>query len=214
MFQVSAACDRSGWRILAPAGASGSSEGKTAGTLSDDGKESAPRLLPRVLIVDDSPSIHEDFRKILVPQTGCTPAGLHALETELFGGDHPNLVVDPAFDLDCASDGGEGVALVSRAVADRRPYALAFVDLRMPPGWSGVETIGHIWEVDPRVQIVLCTAYPDRSWEAGVSAFGGFGRVLLMEKPFASADVRRVASEMTARWLRGLDRVGNTGSGG
>ena len=42
---------------------------------------------------------------------------------------------------------------------------MAFVDVRMPPGWDGVETITRIWEVDPDLQIVVCTAYADYSWE-------------------------------------------------
>ena len=46
-----------------------------------------------------------------------------------------------------------------QALAEQRPYAMAFVDVRMPPGWDGIETIGHLWAVEPDLQIVLCTAY-------------------------------------------------------
>ena len=51
--------------------------------------------------------------------------------------------------------------MVKRALAENRPYAMAFVDVRMPPGWDGVETIARIWEVDPELQVVVCTAYAD-----------------------------------------------------
>ena len=53
-----------------------------------------------------------------------------------------------------------------------RPFALAFIDMRMPPGWDGLETIEHLWTVDPDVQVVICTAYSDYSWSDMLTRLG------------------------------------------
>jgi CheY-like chemotaxis protein len=116
----------------------------------------------RVLVIDDNPSIHEDFRKILSPATAST-AALAATEAEVFG-PSPDAVEQTQFVVDSAYQGQEGVLLVRKALAAGRPYAMAFVDVRMPPGWDGVETTQHMWAIDPDIQIVLCTAYSDYSW--------------------------------------------------
>ena len=49
---------------------------------------------------------------------------------------------------------GEWVPRVTRG----EPYAAAFVDMRMPPGWDGVDTVEIIWQSVPNLQIVICTA--------------------------------------------------------
>src|SRR5438128_5011806 len=108
-----------------------------------------------ILLVDDMPSMHEDFRKILAARPAA--GDLDDVEAALFGQAAP-LSVD-GFELDSAYQGHEGVAKVEASVQAGRPYAMAFVDMRMPPGWDGVETIERLWRVDPQVQIVICTAY-------------------------------------------------------
>ena len=122
----------------------------------------------RILLVDDMPTIHEDFRKILAPPTAAQSA-LKAASAALFGDedDDQPTVADAAspFEIDSAYQGQEGLAKVEAALARGLPYAMAFVDMRMPPGWDGVETIERLWQIDPRLQVVICTAYSDSSWE-------------------------------------------------
>src|SRR5678809_255937 len=111
----------------------------------------------RILVIDDNPAIHEDFRKIL----GAGSAGsgdLEEISNELFG-ESLDRVEGLEFDLESAFQGQEGLERVKQAVASARPYAMAFVDVRMPPGWDGVETIEKLWEVYPDLQVVICTAY-------------------------------------------------------
>lgn len=116
----------------------------------------------RILLIDDTPSIHEDFRKILMPSVAANPA-LDDLESALFGAAAtPQAQV---FDLHSAYGGEEGLGLLTTAMAEQRPYALAFVDMRMPQGWDGAKTIEALWKVDPDLQVVVCTAYSDYSWE-------------------------------------------------
>ena len=116
----------------------------------------------RLLIVDDNRSIHADFRKILAGEDTADKAG--GMEAALFGEPvAPRRAI--RFELDSAYQGKDAFEMVRRAVAEGRPYSVAFMDVRMPPGWDGIETTARIWEVDPELQIVLCTAYSDYSWE-------------------------------------------------
>jgi DNA-binding NtrC family response regulator len=115
----------------------------------------------RLLIIDDNHSIHDDFRKILKPEMAKQRA-LDASETALFGG-RTNSFINQGFEIDCAFQGQEGLAHVQESVKSSRPYAMAFIDVRMPPGWDGIETTAKIWEIDPELQVVICTAYSDYS---------------------------------------------------
>jgi signal transduction histidine kinase len=151
----------------------------------------------RVLLIDDTPSIHDDFRKILAPPKSAV-ADLRKLETSLFG-----EAVQPerqGFELDSASNGREGVAKVTAALESGRPYAVAFVDMRMPPGWDGVETIERLWQVDPEVQVVICTAYSDHPWEAVMARLDARDRLLVVKKPFDPIEVSQLARTLTAKW--------------
>ncbi len=150
----------------------------------------------RILLIDDMPSIHEDFRKILAARP--TTRELDEVEAALFGQAAPASCND--FELDSAYQGLEGVAKVEAAVQASRPYAMAFVDMRMPPGWDGVETIERLWRVDPRVQIVICTAYSDHSWEDMLERLDVQDRLLILKKPFDMAEISQLARTLTAKW--------------
>ncbi len=151
----------------------------------------------RILIVDDNESIHNDFREILCPDNS-DQAATNALETVLFDQNKP---AELSFELDCAFQGQEALELVKESRADNSPYALAFVDVRMPPGWDGVETIARIWEVDPELQIVVCTAYADYSWEEMRARVGQPDSLLVLKKPFDNIEVQQLAHALTKKWL-------------
>ncbi|WP_172148843.1 ATP-binding protein [Pseudomonas tumuqii] len=151
----------------------------------------------RILLIDDTPSIHEDFRKILLLDTQ-TEAELDAVEAALFG--EQVKAGAPPFELDSAYQGQEGLAMVCAAMRGNRPYALAFVDMRMPLGWDGVETIEQLWQEDPRLQIVICTAYADYSWEEVLDRLDSRDRLLILKKPFDNIEVCQLANTLTAKW--------------
>ena len=112
----------------------------------------------RILLVDDNPAIHEDFRKILLGSSK-TSTELDAMESVLF--DRPHVPVNvTTFELESAYQGKEALEKVTKAVSEGRPYSLAFVDVRMPPGWDGVETIEHLWQVDPAAATIVVFALP------------------------------------------------------
>lgn len=118
----------------------------------------------RILVIDDNPSIHQDFLKIL--KTEAHDSALDNLTHEIFGNkSHNEKNLLPNFQMDFASQGKEGVEQIKKAKSENNPYSLAFVDIRMPPGWDGIETVKHIWEVDKDIQIVICTAYSDYTWK-------------------------------------------------
>jgi two-component system NtrC family sensor kinase len=151
----------------------------------------------RILLVDDMPTIHEDFRKILVNPAPAKSA-LDATRAALFGDDIPTAA--PSFELDSAYQGEEGLAKVVASVQADHRYAMAFVDMRMPPGWNGVETIEQLWRVDPQLQVVICTAYSDTPWEEVLERLDARDRLLILKKPFDNIEVRQLASALTAKW--------------
>jgi diguanylate cyclase len=151
----------------------------------------------RILVVDDNRSIHDDFRKIL--SGGRENRGeLDALDAELFGTAVERE--EEGFELDSAFQGEEALEKIKEARAANRPYALLFVDVRMPPGLDGIQTTARILEHDPEASIVICSAYSDHSWEEMTSAFGRTDRVLILKKPFDTVEVRQLAHALQRRW--------------
>jgi signal transduction histidine kinase len=155
----------------------------------------------RVLVIDDNQAIHQDFRKIL--QGKSENEGFDQARAALFG-DSPLSEAPERFDVECAAQGQAALIMVQLARNEGRPYAVAFVDMRMPPGWDGLETIVHLWEADPELQVVICTAYTDHSWEDIVRRLGHDDRLLILQKPFSSIEVSQVATSLTRKWNLGL----------
>ncbi len=162
---------------------------------------SLPPRNRRILVVDDNRAIHEDFKKILVAAPGeAAAADLSALERELFD-DAPQATAPvQTFEVTSAHRGEEALALVQKAVAAHAPFAVAFVDMRMPPGWDGVRTIEELWKVDAELQVVICTAYSDHAWEDVLARLGVNDRLLLLKKPFDTAEVCQLACALTEKW--------------
>jgi signal transduction histidine kinase len=151
----------------------------------------------RILLVDDMPAIHDDFRKILAPAAAQADS-FDAVEAALFG-DAPKAP-SLSFEIDSAYQGQEGLAKVEASLLAGRPYAMAFVDMRMPPGWDGVETIERLWQADARLQVVICTAFTDHSWDEVLQRLDVRDRLLILKKPFDAIEVHQLASTLTAKW--------------
>jgi signal transduction histidine kinase len=152
----------------------------------------------RILVIDDQESIHEDFRKVVASELD--DRAISEAAAALFG--EPLLPSEPteSYQIDSAHQGEEGLALVAQALGENRPYPLAFVDIRMPPGWDGVETVYRIRQVDPEILIVLCTAYSDHTWEEIVQRLGRTDHLLILKKPFDNIEVRQIILALTKRW--------------
>jgi PAS domain S-box-containing protein len=168
----------------------------------------------RILIIDDNAAIHDDVRKILgMPSQA--DADLDAEAADLFGSEVDDFAT-VEFEIDSAFQGQEGLAMAEHALKEGRPYAMAFVDIRMPPGWDGVETINRIWKLYPELQVVICTAYSDYSWEEMIRDIGRTDNLVILKKPFDNVEVLQLAHTLTQKWtlnhqlrdhLASLDRI-------
>jgi CheY-like chemotaxis protein len=161
----------------------------------------------RILIVDDNAAIHEDFTKIL-PSHPEELDSFDDLEQGLFGdlGDKAFSAPtpDPAYyELTHAYQGEEAFKLVQKAEEAGNPFALIFMDVRMPPGWDGIETIKRIWAEWPHIEMVICTAYSDYSWEKILQKVGTTDQLMFLRKPFDVISVKQMALALTKKWNLG-----------
>jgi two-component system, NtrC family, sensor kinase len=155
----------------------------------------------RILLIDDNPAIHEDFRKALAPHETAAVASLIEIEAALFGdSQQPLRQPEVTFEIHSALQGANGVQLLRDAMAEGRPFALAFVDIRMPPGWDGVETIERLWSIDPDLQVAICSAYSDYSGNDIRRRLGESDGLLILKKPFDTTEVAQLAHAMTRKW--------------
>lgn len=162
--------------------------------------DETPPINRRVLVIDDQPAVLADFRKILAEEAGSAADEVRALGAELFGGDPDGERRAVSFEVDTASQGMEGVAKAQAALARGAPYALAFVDVRMPPGIDGIETIQRLWIADPTLQVVICSAYSDHSFRDIQTQLGDSDGLLILRKPFDAIEVTQMAHALTRKW--------------
>lgn len=158
---------------------------------------SQTKSTPRILIIDDNRDIHQDFRKILRNES--QDDELSELD-ELFGDSSSKSSYTQEIEIDSAYQGEEGYEKVQAALNEGRPYSLAFIDVRMPPGWDGIKTTQKIWEIDPEIQVVVCSAYSDYSWQEIIHQLQHTSRFLVLKKPFESIEVRQLVSTLHQRW--------------
>ena len=153
----------------------------------------------RILVIDDNEAIHADFRKIFENREASE--AFATIECELFGAPaQTSPTASGHFEIESASQGEAGYEMTRRATADGNPYAVAFVDMRMPPGWDGIQTCLKLWSADPSLQVVLCTAHSDYSWQQTIDLLGASDRFLILKKPFDTAEVRQLALALSVKW--------------
>ncbi|MDB6173766.1 MAG: sensor hybrid histidine kinase [Chthoniobacteraceae bacterium] len=151
----------------------------------------------RILLIDDNRAIHDDFRKIFA---AAAEASDHR-EEDAFFLEQSHVVSTPTlFELDSAYQGEEGILMLRRSLEKEAPYAMAFIDMRMPPGMDGIETTRKLWEIYPQLQVVICTAYSDHSWEEMVEKIGNSDRLLVLKKPFEVIEALQLAHALTRKW--------------
>lgn len=156
-----------------------------------------------ILIVDDNASIHKDIESILKGTSTKADKELEALEAELFNDESEGpveLIPEIEYDLKHAYQGEEAIEMVNNAGKRGHPYALIFMDVRMPPGIDGIQTIKKIWENHPNTEIVICTAYSDYSWEEILTELGHSDKLLFMKKPFDATSLKQTTLTLTTKW--------------
>jgi diguanylate cyclase (GGDEF)-like protein len=156
---------------------------------------------PRILIIDDNAAIHHDFRNVLEAsvEAATSADALSALEADVFG-EKRSVATRLSFEIDSAQQGEEGVELARRALGQGRPYATAFVDMRMPPGWDGLTTIEQLWKVDPDMQVVICSAHTGYDWVEVVERLGHSDKLLVLKKPTEPIEMLQCATALRRKW--------------
>ncbi len=150
----------------------------------------------RVLVINDNVAAHQNFRKILArPLDGET--ALAATQASFF---REVPAGRAAFQIDSAYQGREALERVVRALAENKPYAMAFVDTHMLHGWDCLQTIERLWQVDPKLQFALCSPHSDPPWGTLARRLGGDDRLLILKKPLNNIEVRQTASVLTTKW--------------
>ena len=152
----------------------------------------------RILVIDDQASIREDFKKIL--GDGSESQEVQSDARSAFMGSAQPVSLSHYFELSTAGQGQQGVDLLRASLAKDEPFAMAFVDVRMPPGMDGLQTVKALWELDARLQVVICTAYSDYSFDDIVREIGTSDRLLILKKPFDPVEVRQMAGALSEKW--------------
>jgi len=155
--------------------------------------------LRRILVIDDDLDVWKAYRLVLTPETASSGTSAEKINRLL----SPGMDDDPAaanFSLSFAAQGQDGFGMVEEAIRRKEPFALAFVDVRMPPGWDGMETAKRIRALDPEIELVIVTAYSDHSIEEIVRAVGSSEKLLFLRKPFDPDELRQLALSLTAKW--------------
>jgi DNA-binding NtrC family response regulator len=151
----------------------------------------------RILVVDDDPAILKVWRRVLGPKMN--HPSLDNLEKKLFGAPPP-ASSEAGFVIDTALQGSEGYQKVVSALAEGRPYTFALVDMRMPPGWDGLETITRMLEKDPQLEVAICSAFSDVTREEVASRIGR-SDLLWLRKPFDLEVARDMARKLSEQGL-------------
>jgi len=156
----------------------------------------------RLLLIDDQPSIHDAFRSILQPISNAAP-DLAAMELALFG--EPAALSSrgaddsaPIYIIESAYQGEDGLRCLSRSLIDNDTFHAAVVDMCMPPGWDGIETIRQLWNLCPGLKVIVCTAHSAYSWPDVVALLGRSDQLHLLPKPFSKADAISLIDAVTA----------------
>ena len=155
----------------------------------------------RILIVDDEPAMHDGYRRSFAGQRSSTSDALDAMAVELFGDDRSGPIEDaPDFALTHCDQGLDAVAAVERAIADGTPFAVAFIDVRMPPGIDGRETARRIRALDSQINLVIVTGFSDFSPIEISRVAGPADKIFYIAKPFEVAEILQTAIALAQRW--------------
>lgn len=157
-------------------------------------------LETRVLIIDDVMEIHSNIRSIFDIRRNDK---LEALTQDLFGESrpvHPSRERLEKLQIESAYQGEEGYRMIAEARAEGRPYAVAIVDMRMPPGWDGLQTIKKIREIEPDTEIIICSAYSDYSWYEIALELGASDKFLFLSKPFEVTEMKQMVMNLVEKW--------------
>ena len=161
--------------------------------------ESKAHWVYRVLIVDDEDGIHSDFRDMLNPPTGQLLTDQLAESLLDVEGTHKAAFL-PNFQLLHADSGEKACQMIRDAKQSNQPIAVAYIDVRMPPGIDGVEAIRQIREIDKDIELVIMTAYTDKPLPEIIHDMELLHKLLYIRKPFAPEEIQQITIALVGKW--------------
>jgi signal transduction histidine kinase len=153
-----------------------------------------------LLFIDDEDEILKSYKRIF--EKSSKSSDLKGLAADFFG------EAVASYDLDndgaeyvayTASQGLDGVELVKKQLELNDPFKVAFIDMRMPPGINGLETAKRIRKLDPKIEIVIVTAYSDIDFKNIVKELGSPDKLLYLKKPFDSEEIKQFALNLVVK---------------
>ena len=153
----------------------------------------------RVLIVDDEDGIHSDFKDMLNPDHREALTDRLA-KTLLDEGSENKTSFLPNFELLHATSGEEAYDIIRAGKASNRPIAVAYMDVRMPPGIDGVEAIRRIRQIEKHIELVIMTAYTDKPLPEIVRDMELLHKLLYIRKPFAPEEIQQITLSLVEKW--------------
>jgi len=160
-------------------------------------------LNTKILIVDDMEEIHVAYKFILETKNTDSADAMNSLMDDLFDSNEESKADTshlPKYDLTSCYQGEEAIAKVKEAMENNDPYALVFMDMRMPPGMNGIDTIKELWKIDPKLEVILCTAFSDYNWKKTLDILGVSDQLLLLKKPFETPEIQQAALAQVLKW--------------
>jgi len=161
----------------------------------------------KVIIVDDQKDLREQLAKLLknANKRNETSSLVQQMRSRLLGkqaeeAEAEENAEEGGYLVDTAGQGEEGYELIKKAVEQKVPYAIVFLDMRMPPGWDGLETAKKIREVDKDIEIVIMTAYADHDQKTIAESVGVPEKLLYIKKPFHTEEIFQLALSLTSKW--------------
>jgi len=155
----------------------------------------------RILVMDDDQAILDIFASVLSDQSKRQQSENVAALSALLGvEEEPDRLKRRVFDVETAQQGELGFNKVKAALAAGKPYSVVFTDMRMPPGWDGVQAAKEIRQVDAAVGIIIVTAFSDATISEIVRKVGFTDRLLYLKKPFDDEEILQLADSLSMRW--------------
>lgn len=155
---------------------------------------------PRILIADDEQAIRDEFLRVLclVASNERCDKELAELKAELFGGSLEEAT--DRFEVAQCRQGDEAIEAVVEARAAGRPFHVAFLDVRMPPGPNGIEAAAAIRKHDPDIYIVIVTGYSDDDPRQMAGKIPPADKLFYLLKPVHARELKQLARALNEKW--------------
>ena len=162
----------------------------------------------RIIVVDDQQDLCDQLAKLLLRsgRKNETLSLVQQMRAKLLGNtsesddDSDGALEETGYIVDTANQGETAFEMVKKSNMSEAPYALAFIDMRMPPGWDGLKTAKSIREIDKEIEIVIMTAYADHDQKQIAETVGSPEKLLYIKKPFQAEEIYQLALSLTSKW--------------